>query len=110
MDSGQERMRGNIMIGFLTRAMVMFPLLNLVPAEAAPLGIPESHAPLINQTEDHAIVKVAEGCGTGYFRDGYGQCRYYGYGAPPAPPDEACPPDRHFEHWANHRGGFCKLN
>ena len=98
------------MIGFLTRAMVMFPLLNLVPAEAAPLGIPESHAPLINQTADHAIVKVAEGCGTGHFRDGDGQCRCCRYGAPPAPPDEACPPDRHFEHWANHRGGFCKLN
>jgi hypothetical protein len=98
------------MIGFLTRALVTFPLLSGVPAEAAPLGILKSHAPLINQTEDHAIVKVAEGCGIGYFRDGSGQCRYYGYGAPPAPPDEACPPDRHFVHWANHRGGFCKLN
>ena len=98
------------MIRFLTPALVMVPLLNGLPAEAAPAGNLATHAPLINQTEDHAIVKIAEACGTGYFRDGYGQCHYYGYGAPPAPPDEACPPDRHFEHWANHRGGYCAVN
>jgi hypothetical protein len=101
---------------FLAPALVMLPLLGGVPAEAAtaatndPLGILESHAPLINQTEAGAIVKVAEDCGIGYFRDGNGHCLYYGYGAPLAPPHEACPPDRHFVHWANHRGGFCKLD
>ena len=101
---------------FLAPALVMFPLLSGLPTEAAtaatndPLGILESRAPLIDQTEDRAIVKVAEGCGIGYFRTGNGECHYYGYGAPPAPPGEACPPDRHFVHWANHSGGFCKLN
>ena len=66
----------------------MFGLLGGVPAEAAtavmsdPLRTLENHAPLINQTEDRAIVKVAEWCGTGSFRDEYGRCRYYGCGAP----------------------------
>jgi hypothetical protein len=66
--------------------------------------------PLINQTEGGAITKVAEGCGIGYFRDGHGNCRYFGYGAPAAPPGEACPPDRHFVPWTNHSGGRCLLN
>ena len=98
------------MTKFLTPALVLVPLLSGVPAQAASLGILESHALLINQTENRAILKVAENCGIGYFRDGHGHCLYYGYGAPPAPAHEACPPDRHFVHWANHRGGFCKLN
>ena len=98
------------MIKFLVPALLMFPVLGGVPTEAttaAPLG---SDASLIDQTENRAIVNVAEACGIGYFRDGNGRCLYYGYGAPAAPPHEACPPDRHFVHWANHRGGFCKLN
>ena len=60
--------------------------------------------------EDNAIVKVAEDCGIGNFRDEYGHCRHYGFGAPPAPPGEACPPDRHFVHWVNHSGGRCIPN
>lgn len=36
--------------------------------------------------EDRAIVKLAEGCGNGYFRDELGHCHYYGYRAPPALP------------------------
>jgi hypothetical protein len=91
------------MIRFLAPAFVVFPLLGGT-ATAAP------SLPLINQTEAGAIVKVAEGCGIGYFRDGYGRCRYNGYGAPPAPPHEACPPDRHFVPWVNHSGGRCLLN
>jgi hypothetical protein len=62
------------------------------------------------QAEDNAIVKVAEDCGIGNFRDEYGHCRHYGFGAPPAPPGEACPPDRHFVHWVNHSGGRCIPN
>ena len=68
---------------FLAPALVMFPLLGGVSTEAAtfatndPLGILENHAPLINQTEDRAIVKVAEWCGTGSFRDEYGRCRIW---------------------------------
>ena len=65
---------------------------------------------LVSLTKDSAIVRVAEGCGIGYFRDGHGNCRYYGYGAPAAPPGEACPPDRHFVPWTNHSGGRCLLN
>jgi hypothetical protein len=61
-------------------------------------------------TDDNAIVKVAEDCGIGNFRDEYGHCRHYGFGAPPAPPGEACPPDRHFVHWVNHSGGRCIPN
>jgi hypothetical protein len=98
------------MMRFLAPALVMFPLLGAVPAEtvtAAPLG---SRGSLINQTEDRAIVKVAENCGSGYFRDGYGHCRYFGFESTSAPAHEGCPPDRHFVHWANHRGGFCKLD
>ena len=92
-------------IKFVGPALVVLPLLGMA-ATAATIG----KAPLITQTEDRAIVKVAEGCGTGYFRDEYGHCRYYGYGAPPAPPDEACPPDRHFVSWVNHSGGRCVPN
>ena len=62
------------------------------------------------QAEDNVIVKVAEDCGIGNFRDEYGHCRHYGFGAPPAPPGEACPPDRHFVHWVNHSGGRCIPN
>jgi hypothetical protein len=79
-------------------------------ATAAPLGFLERYTPLINQTEGGAIVKVAEDCGIGNFRDEYGHCRHYGFGAPPAPPGEACPPDRHFVHWVNHSGGRCIPN
>ena len=60
--------------------------------------------------EDNAIVKVAEDCGIGNFRDEYGHCRHYGFGAPAAPPGEAYPPDRHFVHWVNHSGGRCIPN
>ena len=101
------------MIRFVAPALMMFPLVGGVPTEAAtaatndPIGILESHTPLINQSEDRAIVKVAEDCGIGNFRDEYGHCRHYGFGAPPAPPGEACPPDRHFVHWVNHSGGRC---
>jgi hypothetical protein len=101
---------GNTMMRFLAPALVMFALaggLSTEAATAAPLG---SRAPLINQVQDRAIVKVAEACGAGYFRDGYGRCQYWGYESTSAAPHEGCPPDRHFVHWANHRGGFCKSN
>jgi hypothetical protein len=94
------------MVRFLVPTLAMFPLLGGFPTDATTTAT--SRTPLINQTETRTIVKIAEGCGIGYFRDGYGHCQYYGYGAPAAPPHEACPPDRHFVHWANHRGGFCK--
>jgi hypothetical protein len=98
------------MIRFVGPAFVLLPLLAGVATEmasAAPLGFLESATPLINRSKDGAIVKVAEDCGIGNFRDEYGQCRHYGFGAPPAPPHEACPPDRHFVHWENHSGGRC---
>ena len=104
------------MIKLLVPMLVTFPLLSAVGTEAAiaatndPLGILGSQALLTNQTEDGAIVKIAEGCGIGSFRDGNGHCRYYGYGAPPAPPHEACPPDRIFVPWTYHSGGRCLLN
>ena len=88
----------------LASVFVMFPLLGGVGTEAAiaatnnPLGILEDHAP---------IVKVEEACGNGYFRDGNGCRPWYGPATAGAP-HEACPWDRHFVHWANHRGGFCK--
>ena len=94
---------------FLAPALVMFPLLGGVPTVAATAAM-NGHALLINQTENSAIVNVAEGCGVGHFRDGNGRCLYYGYGAPSAPAHEACPPDRHFERWSNHSGGRCLLN
>ena len=93
------------MFRFLAPALVMVPLLNGVPTQAAtiamndPLGILKSHAP---------IVKVEERCGNGYFRDGYGHCRYWYGGELAHRPHEGCPPDRHFVHWINHEGGFCK--
>jgi hypothetical protein len=88
---------------FLAPALVMFPLLGGVPTEAA-TAAPNGHALLINQTEGRAIVKVAEWCGAGNFRDGYGHCRPW-YGA-----HEACPPDRHYEPWVHHTGGRCVVN
>jgi hypothetical protein len=88
------------MIKLLTPALVLFPLLGAV-GTSDPLGILKSQG---------EIMKVAEGCGIGFFRDGYGHCRYYGYGAPAAPPGEACPPDRHFVPWINHSGGRCVVN
>ena len=101
------------MVRFIASALVTLPLLAGVPMEiatAAPLGFLGSYTPLTNQTEDGTIVKVAEDCGIGNFRDEYGHCRHYGFGAPPAPPHEACPPDRHFVHWVNHSGGRCVPN
>ena len=92
---------------FIAPALVMFPLLGGVGTKAAiaatnhPLGIHESHAP---------IVEVEEGCGNGYFRDGYGHCRLWYGGDPAHNPHEGCPPDRHFVRWANHEGGFCQSN
>src|SRR5271165_4398481 len=104
------------MMRFVAPALVMFPLLGGVPTEAAtaaPLGILESYAQLIDQTEDRAIMQVSEWCGADKFRDEYGHCRNYGfsvYGALPAPTHEECPPDRHFVHWVNHSGGRCVPN
>ena len=83
------------MTRFLAPALLMLPLLGGAPTEAAPLSA---------QTEDRAIVKVAEWCGADSFRDEYGHCRHF-YGA-----HEACPPDRHFEPWVYHQGGRCVLN
>ena len=94
------------MIRFLAPALVMFPLLGGVPMEAASAAT-IGHAPLINQTEDRAIVKVAEMCGPGYFRDQYGHCRYYGYEFTMAPAHEGCPAYWHFVPWVNHSGGRC---
>ena len=95
------------MTRFLASALLMFPLLGGVPTKAATVamndapGIRESQAP---------IVKVEEGCGNGYFRDEYANCRAW-YGFEPAHrPHQGCPPDRHFVHWMNHEGGFCQLN
>jgi hypothetical protein len=63
------------------------------------------HALLINQAENSAIVKVAEWCGNGSFKDEYGRCRPW-YGSD----HEGCPPDRHFEPWVYHTGGRCVPN
>ncbi len=97
------------MMRYLAPALVMLPLLGGVPTEAATAAM-VGYALPINQSEGGAIVKVAEDCGIGNFRDEYGHCRHYGFGAPPAPPGEACPPDRHFLHWENHSGGRCVPN
>jgi hypothetical protein len=94
------------MMRFLAPVLVMFPLLGGFPMVAATAAT--SRAPLINPAENRAIVKVAENCGNGYFRDGSGHCQYFGYESTSAPAHEGCPPGRHFVHWANHRGGFCK--
>ena len=71
------------MFRFLAPALMMFPLLNGLPTEAATvaindrLGILESHSP---------IVKVEEACGNGYFRDGHGNCRLVWRRAGASPP------------------------
>ena len=94
------------MFRFLAPALVMVPLLNGVPTQAAtiamndPLGILKSHAP---------IVKVEERCGNGYFRDGYGHCRYWYGGESAHRPHEGCPPDRHFVHWMKSRRGILQV-
>jgi hypothetical protein len=91
----------------LASTLVMFSLLGGAPTKAViaattdPLVIPHSHAP---------IVKVEEACGNGYFRDGHGHCLQWYGGEWAHRPHEGCPPDRHFVHWANHDGGFCKLD
>jgi hypothetical protein len=90
---------------FVGPALVIFPLLGGA-AIAATIG----KAPLMNQTEDQAIVKVEEGCGNGYFRDEYSNCRVWYGGEPAHRPHEGCPPDRHFVPWLKHEGGFCQLN
>jgi hypothetical protein len=88
---------------FLAPALVMLPLLGGVPMVAATAAM-NGHALLINQTENSAIVKVAEWCGNGYFRNEYGQCRpWYG-------DHQTCPPSRHFEPWVHHTGGRCVPN
>jgi hypothetical protein len=81
----------------------MFPLLGGVPTEAATAAI-NGQALLINQTQDRAIVKVAEWFGAGYFRDEYGHWDYW-YGA-----HNPCPRDTHYEPWIRHTGGHCVLN
>ena len=89
---------------FLARALVIFPLLGGgVPTVAATAAM-NGHALLLNQTENSAIVKVAEWCGNGNFRDQYGHCRPW-YGG-----HETCPPGMHFEHWVYHTGGRCVPN
>ena len=89
---------------FLAPALVMFPLLGGVPMVAATVAM-NGHALLIDQTENGAIVKVAEWCGgAGYFRDEYGHCRpWYG-------DHQTCPPGRHYEPYIYHRGGRCVPN
>ena len=89
---------------FLAPALVMFPLLGGVPTVAATAAT-NGHALLINhQTETGAIVKVAEWCGNGNFRDEYGHCRpWYG-------DHQTCPPRRHFEPYVYHTGGRCVPN
>jgi hypothetical protein len=88
---------------FLAPALVMFPLLGGVPTVAATAAM-NGHALLINQTENSAIVKVAEWCGAGNFRDEYGRCR------PWYSDHETCPPGRHFEPYVQHTGGRCVPN
>ena len=93
------------MMRLLGSALVMVPLLGGVSAEAAPAG-PNGHILAMNHTS--AILKVAEWCGDGSFKDEYGHCRPW-YGAAPNP-HEACPPHRHFEPWVRHEGGRCVPN
>jgi hypothetical protein len=89
----------------MATALVMLPLLGGgVPTKAATI------APLINQAQNGAIVKVSENCGNGYFRDQYGHCRYIGYESPWAPAHEGCPPYWHYAPWVNHSGGRCVPN
>jgi hypothetical protein len=87
----------------------MFPLLGGVPTVAATAAM-NGHALLINQTENSAIVKVAEWCGNGSFKDEYGHCRYWGYESTSGPAHEGCPPNRHYEPWVYHSGGRCVPN
>jgi len=71
------------MTKFLAPVLVAFPLLGAVGTQAAIAASNNARAVFespSHQTEDSAIVKVAEGCATGYFRDGNGDCRYYVYG------------------------------
>ena len=89
---------------FLAPALVMFPLLGGVPTVAATAAM-NGHALLFDQTENSAIVKIAEWCGNGNFRDEYGRCRPW-YGSD----HETCPPGRHFEPWVYHTGGRCVPN
>jgi hypothetical protein len=95
------------MLKSLASALVVCSLLGGAPTKAViaattdSLVIPNSHAP---------IVKVEEACGNGFFRDGHGHCLQWYGGEPAHRPHEGCPPDRHFVHWSNHDGGFCKLD
>jgi hypothetical protein len=93
---------------FPVTALVVLPLLGGIPTEAAIAAA--NGAPGVRERSHVPIVKVEEGCGNGLFRDGYGNCRYWYGGEAEHAPHEGCPPDRHFVHWANHRGGFCQLN
>ena len=94
---------------FLAPALAMFPLLGGAPAVAATAAM-NGQALLIDQTENNAIVKVSEWCGSGYFRDEYGRCRYFGYESSSAPAHESCPPGRHYEPYIYHSGGRCVPN
>ena len=95
------------MIKLLTPALVMIPLLSAVPTGAATAATNDALSTLASH---RPIVKVEEACGNGYFRDGHGACLPWYGDEGGHRPHEGCPPDRHFVHWANHRGGFCKLN
>jgi hypothetical protein len=52
------------------------------------------------------VAIASEGCGFGYFRDGNGNCLYYGN----LDGREACPPGRHFQQSSNYPQGRCLLN
>ena len=52
------------------------------------------------------VIPVAEGCGPGRFRDGYGYCRVMRRWGPPAAIVRACPPGYHL----GPRGGRCWPN
>jgi hypothetical protein len=95
------------MLKLLAPALVMFPLLNGITAEAATVAMEER---LVILESHPSIEKVEEACGNGYFRDGNGNCLPWYGDVRPGRPHEQCPPDRHFVHWANHQGGFCKLD
>ena len=94
------------MFRFLAPALVMVPLLNGVPTQAAtiamndPLGILKSHAP---------IVKVEERCGNGYFRDGYGHCRYWYGGEFGASPPRRVPTGSAFRALDESRRGILQV-
>jgi hypothetical protein len=92
------------MTKFLAPMLVALPLLGAVGTQAAiaatndPLGFFESQAHVVN---------IAEGCGFGYYRNGNGDCRYYG---PRDDGREACPPNTHFQQSSNYPQGRCLLN